>query len=333
MFDGINLFFANALRWIYGWVGSYGWSVVIFTFMIRLVILPLTAKSRKGMRSMTKVQPKMAELQKKYANDKEKLNQKTMELYKKEGVSPMAGCLPMLLQWPILIFMFTAMRVVANEYTVQMLLDMQNGIMPNLQGWLWIKNVFQPDSFMATILPAAGSALPTIQTVGYSSILTAENLETVRAFLQTEQYAAIAAQYGANAFMQIPLNFIFIAPTLTLPNSFYALTHYANGLFLLPLLAGLSQFLMTKIMNPEQKMTEAEKIAKQQQETNAMNSNFMKWFFPLFSVWICATSNSAFSIYWMAVNIISIGETVVLNKIFDAQDARQSAKAAMDSHK
>ena len=332
MFDGINLFFSNALKWIYSWVGSYGWSVVIFTIMIRLVIFPLTAKSRKGMRSMTTVQPKLAELQKKYANDKEKLNQKTMELYKKEGVSPTAGCLPMLLQWPILIFMFTAMRVVANEHTVQMILDMQNGIMPSLQSWLWIKNVFQPDSFMSTILPAAGSTLPAITPIGYSSILTAENIELAKAFLQTEQYAAIAAQYGANAFAQIPLNFVFVAPTLTLPESFYALSHYANGLFILPILAAVSQFLMTKIMNPEQKMTEAEKIAKQN-DPNAMNSNFMKWFFPLFSLWICASSNSAFSIYWMVVNIISILETVALNKYFDAQDAKKSAKSAINANK
>ena len=62
---------------------------------------------------------------------------------------------------------------------------------------------------------------------------------------------------------------------------------------------------------------------------NPMNSAFMKWFFPLFSVWICASSNAAFSIYWMAVNVISIVQTVILNKYFERKDAlREQAENA-----
>ena len=330
MFDGINAFFVNALRWINSWVGNYGWSVVVFTIMIRLVVLPLTIKSRRGMRSMTKVQPKLLELQKKYGKDKDKLNQKTMELYKKEKVSPTAGCLPMLLQWPVLIFMFTAMRIVANEHTVQMILDLQANGVATLQGWLWIKNVFQPDSFMSTILPAAHDNLAAISAVNYSSILTQPNLEAARAFLQTDTYAAIAAANGANAFTQIQLNLLFFAPTLSIPHSFSALINSANGLFILPLLAGASQFLMTKLMSTDNKLTpEQKQLQEAQQSNSALNGNFMKWFFPLFSVWICASSNSAFSIYWMAVNIISILETVVLNKVLDREDAKKELAGAV----
>ena len=71
--------------------------------------------------------------------------------------------------------------------------------------------------------------------------------------------------------------------------------------------------------------TEEEKLAEKQNEANnAMNSGFMKWFFPLFSVWICATSNSAFSIYWMAVNVIMIIQNIALNYYFDRQDAKEN---------
>ena len=73
MFEWINVAFVNALNWIFSWVGNYGWSVVIFTLFIRLIVLPLDIKSRKAMRAMNRVQPKVAALQKKYANDKEKL--------------------------------------------------------------------------------------------------------------------------------------------------------------------------------------------------------------------------------------------------------------------
>ncbi len=324
MIDGINSFFVWALNWIYSWVGNYGWSVVVFTLIIRLVVFPLDMKSRKGMRAMTRVQPKVLALQKKYANDKEKLNQKMMELYRKENVSPTAGCLPMLLQWPILIFMFTAMRVVADEHTIQMILDLKNGIEPAFQSWLWIKNVFQPDSFTATLLPAAGDQLATITARSYSSILTAENIEAAREFLASAEYAAVAAQYGAGQFIQLPLNFIIARPVLTVPASFAALMQYANGLFILPILAAVSQFFMSKVMNGQQKLTEEQKLAQQQQSNGMdMNSGFMKWFFPLFSLWICATSNAAFSIYWMAVNVISIVQTVALNWYFDREDAKR----------
>ena len=319
--SGINSLFVSALNWIYSWVGNYGWSVVVFTLMIRLLVLPLELKSRKGMRATQRVQPKVAALQKKYANDKEKLNQKMMELYKKENVSPTAGCLPLLLTMPVLFIMFNAMRVVGNEHTIQMILDLKNGVMPELQSWLWIKNVFQPDSFASTILPAFGDQLMAITPVGYSSILTEENITMAREFLSTAEYAAIASEYGAGQFIQLQLNFIIVRPLLTIPKSFAALMQYANGLFILPILAGASQFLMTQLQNG--KMTEEQKAA---QQNNPANSGFMKWFFPLFSVWICSTSNAAFSIYWMAANVIAIVQNWAMNLYFDRQDALLEAK-------
>ena len=98
--------FINLLTWIDKIVGNYGWSIVVFTLVIRLVLLPLDIKSKKSMRAISKIQPKLQALQKKYANDKDKLNQKTMELYRKEHVSPTAGCLPMLISLPILWIMW-----------------------------------------------------------------------------------------------------------------------------------------------------------------------------------------------------------------------------------
>ena len=164
-------FIGDILRWaldlIYSLVGNYGWAVLIFTLLIRLVLMPLDIKSRKSMKAMQNVQPKIDELNKKYANDKDKLNQKMADLYKKEKINPLSGCLPMLIQLPILFAMFAVMREVANEETIQMILEIKQNILagienyqPKLQSLLWIKNVFQPDSFMSTVVPAFGSTLP-----------------------------------------------------------------------------------------------------------------------------------------------------------------------------
>ena len=316
-------YFQNILEWIFSWVGNYGWSEVVFTLLVRLVLLPLDIKSKKSMRAMSRVQPKVQALQKKYANDKEKLNLKLNELYRKEKVSPMACCLPMLISLPVLWWMFGAMRNLGNEQTIRMILEiMETGEVPAMQSWLWIKNVFQPDSFMAGIMPTVES-LKTIVAVNGSEILTEANIALAKEYLATAEYAAIAAQYGADQFIRLQLSLVFFNPVITLPGSFAALFQYANGLFILPVLAAVSQFFMTKFMNGKAKK-DPNASQEQQAANDAMNSGFMKWFFPLFSLYICAGYNAAFAIYWMAANVIQIVQQIFVNMYFDRKDKQEA---------
>ncbi|PLX67929.1 MAG: preprotein translocase YidC [Denitrovibrio sp.] len=89
------------LKIIYGYVGNYGVAIILLTLAIKLVTFPLTQKSMVSMKKMSSLQPKMAALKEKYKGDKELLNKANMELYKKEGVNPLGGCLPMILQIPV----------------------------------------------------------------------------------------------------------------------------------------------------------------------------------------------------------------------------------------
>ena len=89
---------------------NYGWSIIIFTIIVKLIILPLNIKSQKAMRKQQKVQPILMELQKKYANDREKLSTETMKVYKENNISMMGGCLPLLIQFPILIGLWNVIR-------------------------------------------------------------------------------------------------------------------------------------------------------------------------------------------------------------------------------
>ena len=86
------------LIWLYELVGSYGIAILILTVVIKLCLYPLYAKQIKSTMRMTDVQPKVKEIQQKYAKDRELMNQKMMELYKDEGVSMYGGCLPMIVQ-------------------------------------------------------------------------------------------------------------------------------------------------------------------------------------------------------------------------------------------
>ncbi|WP_415238444.1 membrane protein insertase YidC [Seleniivibrio woodruffii] len=89
------------LKIIYGFVQNYGIAIILLTVVVKVLTLPLTHKSMVSMKKMGSLAPKMTELKEKYGADKEKLNQAMMELYKKEGVNPLGGCLPMVLQIPI----------------------------------------------------------------------------------------------------------------------------------------------------------------------------------------------------------------------------------------
>ena len=149
----MNDFLFNILAWIRSWVGSWGWSMVVFTIMVRLVLTPLDIKSRMSMRKTTKLQPQLQALQKKYANDKEKLNQKTAELYKKEHINPLSSCLPLLLTWPVLIAVFGAMRLAANKELLIQVGQILNNEIPTLERWLWVKNLWMPDSIFAAAMP------------------------------------------------------------------------------------------------------------------------------------------------------------------------------------
>lgn len=98
------------LKLIYSFLGSWGWSIIVLTLLIRLLLHPLNKKQMVSMQKMQRLQPRIKVLQEKYANDREKLGRETMALYKENNVNPAAGCLPVVLQLPILILLFNVLR-------------------------------------------------------------------------------------------------------------------------------------------------------------------------------------------------------------------------------
>lgn len=113
IFNPISVVFLKVLRWINRYVGNWGLAIILLTFFIRLLLFPLMHTSTVSMRKMQKIQPKVKAIQEKYKKNKSdpqaraKMNQEVMELYKVEGVNPMGGCLPMLIQLPILWALYT----------------------------------------------------------------------------------------------------------------------------------------------------------------------------------------------------------------------------------
>jgi YidC/Oxa1 family membrane protein insertase len=105
----------NTIGWIlaeiYKYIPNYGIAIIILTLLIKIVLLPLGVKQIKSMQTMQAIQPRIKEINKKYKADKAKAQEETMKLYKEAGVNPLGGCLPLLLQFPILISMYAVIRM------------------------------------------------------------------------------------------------------------------------------------------------------------------------------------------------------------------------------
>ena len=317
----MNDFLFNILAWIRGWVGSWGWSMVVFTIMIRLVLTPLDIKSRVSMRKTQKLQPQMQALQKKYANDKEKLNAKTAELYKKEHINPLSSCLPLLLTWPILIAVFGAMRLAANKELLVQLGQILNNEAPQLERWLWLRNLWMPDNLFYTALPDE-STLRVISTAEWQTwfnglhgsmpaLLESLNL-TAESFESANLGATVQAIIDAMKTVDFYAAGVKPIPGAVIPLVNWFVPALYNGYLLLPILSAASQIVMTKIMGNGTPQPAA--------EGQPSTGKFMQWFFPLFSMWICLGYSSAFALYWVAGNLVSMGQTFVINKYLDKKD-------------
>ena len=309
-------------------INNYAITIIVFTILIKLLIMPLNLKSRRSTMRMSSVQPQMKALQEKYKDDQEKLNQKLQELYRKEGVSPMGGCLPMILSMFVLFAMFYAMRTFANEQLVTQFLTFYHHpeIDPTTlaDSFLWIRNLWMPDSPFATSLPdlqsmqmiefevwndvsaklAASGVIPqALEFANRDAMMTYIN-ETVAPFMASDVYAPYVAPITGLGNLNI-LGLIR-----------FSIYKFGNGWFILPIWSILTQLFMQKLTMKQQQMDMS------QQGSQKM----MLYMMTFMSLYFCAIYNSAFALYWVVSNIYAIVEQVMFDKYFKAQD-RKSAKA------
>ncbi|GAU75787.1 YidC/Oxa1 family membrane protein insertase [Fusibacter sp. 3D3] len=141
--------FGYLLGLIFNLVQDYGIAIIIFTLITKLILLPLTIKQLKSSKEMAAIQPKIKEIQEKYKGNQEKIQQLTMELYKEHNYNPLSGCLPILIQFPVIIGLFTALRqpelyVFAGNPELL--------ISATQDAFLWVPNLALPD-LIGNIVP------------------------------------------------------------------------------------------------------------------------------------------------------------------------------------
>jgi YidC/Oxa1 family membrane protein insertase len=140
----------NTLNAIHAVIPNYGVAIIVLTVLVKVLFWPLTHKSTESAKRMQQVQPLVAELREKYKSQPQKLQQAQMALYREHGINPMASCLPMLVQLPIFIALFTILR---------------SAIELRFAGFLWVSDLSEPERLLAGLLPIPLNILPLVMTV------------------------------------------------------------------------------------------------------------------------------------------------------------------------
>jgi YidC/Oxa1 family membrane protein insertase len=275
---------------------NYGLAIIIFTLIIRLVLLPLTLKQYKSSAKMQELQPIIADIQKRYKDDKEKLNQEMMKVYQENNYNPASGCLPLLVQMPILISLY----------------------------WVIIK----PLSFMLNkgaadidkIVAIAQAGLGAAKKMGFQ-----RELDTLNWFSQNKDALAQTGGLLKRSELIDFNNFIGLhlgeTATYHLDKLFGAQAYIYLPLFILVILAVVTTYLSTRLSMPRQQDNASQ---------NAMASsmtNSMMYIGPLMTLMFSFTLPAGVVLYWMVGYVFAIFQQLYINKYVLKRGKKPDEKA------
>ena len=306
--------FGYLLSLLYQWTADYGVAMIIFAIAVKMILLPITAKGKKSSMKMSRLQPRIQEIQRKYANDQQKQQEAIQQLQKEEGASMgMGGCLwsfvPLLILFPL----YTVIREPINY-------------------------MLHTGAEMATqIVDVIKTADPSLFTGNsfYDQIVAARHIHEFAAELT-------AAIPGIDPTILEGVKFDFLGidlgriPTINIFAAEWAWDWAHIGGMLFPALSAATQVLSMKISQAMNNSVITNKDGVQDKETAEKSQtnqtmNTMIWMMPLMSLWFGFTVPAALSLYWFVQGAVSIIQDVILTKhyrkVYDAEDAVRMQRA------
>ena len=284
--------FAWLVRLFYNLTGSYGVALILFTLVIKLIMLPFQMKSKRSMMRMNRLSGQMKEIQKRYANNQVKMNEEIQKLYAEEGVNPMSGCLWSFIPLPILIALYSIIRQPITHFMMLPESAVETLIQTATKAGVNMSNIVQLDK--------AGAA---IVKDGITQLASYGQINLVKAV----QELGLATPDG---WFNVNYNFIGLDLTAT-PWEYvknFTFTWAVIGVILIPILSGLSQFILSKIT-----------MSTQPQTDGAGSMKSVMYMMPLMSVYIAFIMPAALGVYWIAQSVFSLIQEVILNKTFTAK--------------
>ena len=301
--------FAWLVRLFYNLTNSYGVALILFTLVIKLIMLPFQMKSKKSMMRMSRVSGQMQELQKRYAKNQAKLQEEMQKLYEEEGVNPMSGCLWSLIPFPILIALYSIIRQPITHFMMLSKDVLQTVVQSAADAGVNLTNIVMMDK--ATGTPALKDGLYQLASYGQINLVKAV------------QEMGLSTPEG---WFDMNYNFLGLDLTAT-PWEYvksFTFTWAVIGVILIPILAGISQFVFSKLTMKTQPQADA---------AGGASMKSMMYMMPLMSVYIAFIMPAALGVYWIAQSVFSLIQEAILNKTFSAklseeEEARFQARQA-----
>lgn len=323
-------FFANlfgyVLNFLYEFVGNYGWAIILFSVLVKIIMLPISINQQKTMKKSQKMNDEMKQIQFKYKNDPEKLNQEVMALYKREKLSPFSGCLSAIVQ---IVLLFSVFYLVRSPLTYMKKVD---------------SNVIEK---LEAVVQEKGSTsnYKEIAVINYMNKLEGENQQSVseeetksenenqnneeenNIKTETEEKDVFNINdYKDKAYINMDFLGLDLSkvPTEDLGDL---------KVLIIPALYVISSFISIKLSTnttnkkkKDKKLIGDGKETKEEEEYDAMEqaNKSMSWFMPLMSISIACIAPLGLALYWLVNNILMIFERLLLNKFF--KDEKEEAK-------
>ena len=290
MFQFFANIFGYLLQFLYTLVNNYGLAIILFTLIIKLLLLPLSIKQQKTMKKSSELQEKVKVMQFKYKNDPEKLNKEMMNLYKTENVSPFSGCLTSIIQMLLLLSIFYLVR---SPLTFMEKIPQEN-----------INTYIQQLKDEGKVI---SNVYPEIDLIRETELLKEKNPEDQ--FIEKTN---------------IKMNFLGLDLS-KIPQQ--NMTDYT--VYIIPVLYILSSFVSIRITTAKQQKDKEDKKSKNidgntgkeiEEENNEMDAvmqtnKMMSWFVPIMSISIAFIAPLGLALYWLISNILMIAERLIIDKV------------------
>lgn len=289
--------FGYLLNFLYNTFNNYGIAIIVFSVILRIILIPVTIFQQKSMKKSAELQEKMKEIQKKYKNNPEKLNQETMNLYKTEKVNPLSGCLSSILQIIIILSVF----------------------------WL----VSKPLTYMKKVpQDTINNYVTEIKEAG-SSTSAYQEIDVIKQKGQQDENVNINLDFFGIDLSMVPnANMkdlkVYIIPVLYVLTSFLSmkLTNSQAKTKKKETLA-----IAEKSQDSKENIEKEEKDpAEEAAESMELMSNSMNYMFPIMAISISFVTPLGLALYWLVSNVLIMIERVIIDKVFDKKDEKKGEK-------
>jgi YidC/Oxa1 family membrane protein insertase len=280
--SAISNLFGYLLNWLYMLLNNFGFSIIIFSIILRIILIPITIKQQKTMKKSAKMQEKVSEIQNKYKNNPEKLNQETIDLYKKEKMSPFSGCLSSILQIVIILAVF---YLVSKPLTYMKKVD-SNTI----------------NNYISQIKQENG----TISSYSEIEVINKKGSQDPNIYINMD-FLGIDLSKVPNQNIKDPK--VYIIPILYVITSFISI-RITNK---------IQPVKKKEELIEEGKSTEnnsqEEYLDSMQQMTKSMN-----YMMPIMSIFIAFIAPLGLALYWLVSNLLMILERIIIDKVSKASE-------------